>query len=79
MSLKLLQISDMLYSVLNYYVMPVKTVRILSFKQHGGICNNQEISNCSGRPHKDSKFSFQDILIKSQVQKSSQPSRQEKY
>lgn len=52
---------------------------ILSFKQHGGLFNNQEIYNYSGRPHKDSKFSFQDILIKSQVQKSSQQSRQEKY
>lgn len=68
----------MLYGVLNYYVMSVKRLHILSFKQHGGIFNNQELYNCSGRSHKDSKFSFQDILIKSQVQKSSQQSRQEK-
>lgn len=69
MSLKLLHTSDMLYGVLNYYVMPVKRLCILYFKQHRGIFNNQELYNCSGRPHKDSKFSFQDILIKSQVQK----------
>lgn len=37
MSLKLLHISDMLYGVLNYYVMPVKRLHILSFKQHGGF------------------------------------------
>lgn len=69
MSLKLLHISDMLCGVLNYYVMPVKRLCILSFKHHGGIFINQELYNCSGRPDKDSKFSFQDILIKSQVQK----------
>lgn len=69
MSLKLLHISDMLYGVLYYNVMPDKRLCILSFKQHGGIFNNRELYNCSSRPHKDSKFSFQDILIKSQVQK----------
>lgn len=46
-----------------------KRLCILSLKQHGGIFNNQEFYNCSDRPHKDSKFSSQDILIKSQVQK----------
>lgn len=69
MLLKLLHISDMLYGVLHYYVMPVKRLCIPSFKHHGGIFNNQELYNCSCRPHKDSKFNFQDILIKSQVQK----------
>lgn len=59
----------MLYGVLNYYVMSVKRLHILSFKQHGGGFKNEELYNCSGRPHEDSKFSFQDILIKSQVQK----------
>lgn len=69
MSLKLLHISDMLYGVLNYYVTPVKRLLTLSSIQHGWIFNNQELHNCKGRPHKDSKISFQDILIKSQVQK----------
>lgn len=69
MSLKLPRKSDMLYGVLNYYLTPVKRLCILSFKQHGGIFNNQELYNSNGRPRKDSKFSFQDILIKSQVQK----------
>lgn len=69
MPLKLLYISDMIYGVLNYYVMSVKRLHILSFKQHGGIFNNEELYSCSGRPHEDSQFSFQDILIKSQVQK----------
>lgn len=59
----------MLYGVLNYYVTSVKRLLILSFTQHGWIFDNQELYNCKGRPHKDSKFSFQDILIKSQVQK----------
>lgn len=68
-SLKLLHKSVMLYGVLNYYVTSVKRLLILSFKQHGWIFNNQELYNCRGRPHKDSKFSFQDTLIKSQVQK----------
>lgn len=49
--------------------MPVKRLCTLSFKQHGRIFNNQELYNCNGRPHEDSKFSFQDILIKSHVQK----------
>lgn len=69
MSLKLLHKSDILYGVLNYYITPVKILLILSFKQHEWIFNNQEFYNGKGRPHKDSKFSFQDILIKSQVQK----------
>lgn len=57
------------YSVLTYYVTPAKRLLILSFKQHGWIFNNQELRNCKARPHKDSKFGFQDILIKSEVQK----------
>lgn len=69
MSLKLLHKSDMLYGESNYYVTPVKRLCILSFEQHGGIFNNEELYYCNSRPHKDSKFSFQDILIKSQVQK----------
>lgn len=69
MPLKLLHKSDMLYGLLNYYDMPLKRPHILSFKQHGEIFNNQELYNCNSRPHKDSKFSFQGILIKSQVQK----------
>lgn len=59
----------MLYGVISYYVMSVKRQLVLSFKQHGWIFNNQELCNWKDRPHKDSKFSFQDILIKSQDQK----------
>lgn len=68
-NMSLLHKSDMHYGVPNYYVTPVKRLLILSFKQHGWIFNNQELCNCKARPHKDSKFGFQDILIKSQVQK----------
>lgn len=57
------------YGVPNYYVTPFKRLLILPFKQHGWIFNNQELYNCKCRPQKDSKFGFQDILIKSQVQK----------
>lgn len=57
------------YGVPNYYVTQFKRLLILSFKQHRRIFNNQELCNCKCRPQKDSKFGFQDILIKFQVQK----------